>query len=103
MPRFLATAILVSVLAGSATADSADTLKLSVLADGQVLADGRPVKLDELKLILDELANDKGTVLYYRENSAEEEPHPNAMTVIQLIVENQLPIALSTEPDFSTV
>ena len=46
------------------------------------------------------LAQNKGVVLYGRD-AAEEEPHPNAMQVIQLVVANRLPIRMSTKSDFS--
>ena len=96
-------AFVLCILASVAVAESADILKISVLADGQVLADGHVVELDELKPMFAELANNNGTVLYYRENASQDEPHPNTMAVIQLIIESRLPISFSTEPDFSTV
>jgi hypothetical protein len=47
-----------------------------------------------------ELKQAGGVVWYHRENAAGE-PHPNAMKVIQLVVENKLPVKLSAKPDFS--
>ena len=101
--RVVSLTALLSLVIGVAMAETADTLKISVLADGQVLADGHPVELEELEPILAEFAMGKGTVLYYREDPSQDEPHPNAMAVIQLVIESRLPISFSTEPDFSTI
>jgi hypothetical protein len=58
------------------------------------------VDLETLSGRLAELANAGGSVWYYRE-SADQEPHPRATEVMQLVVINGLPIALSTRPDFA--
>jgi hypothetical protein len=39
-------------------------------------------------------------VWYYRENPTDE-PHPNAMKVIEQVAQNKLPIRLSMRPDYS--
>jgi hypothetical protein len=41
-----------------------------------------------------------GVVWYYRENG-QAEPTPQAMAAIKLIIENSLPISMSSKADFS--
>ena len=101
--RVILLATLLSMVIGVAVAETADTLKISVLADGRMLADGRPVTLEELEPMLAKLAKDNGTVIYYREDPSQDEPHQNAKEVTRLVIESRLPISFSTEPDFSTV
>ena len=75
-------------------------VKVKVTAGGEVSADGQPVTLERLAARMSQLKQVGGAVYYYRENP-EGEPHPNAMKVIELVTENQLPIRLCTNPDFS--
>jgi hypothetical protein len=77
-------------------------LKIMVLVDGTVVANGEAVTLDELSARLDPLAKDNGMVWYYREDAGSS-PHPVAMDVISLLVDHQLPISLSNQPDFSDI
>jgi biopolymer transport protein ExbD len=80
-------------------ADSRRVLKIGITATGQISANGRPTTLEALVPMLRELANNKGEVWYYRE-APEVDPHPNAMKVLEAIVEQNLPIRLSTKPDY---
>ena len=75
-------------------------LKLSVLASGEVLLDGKPIEMSALDRTLQ--SADKGTtaVWYYREAASKEAP-PHAMAVIQLVVKHKLRISISSKPDFS--
>ena len=75
-------------------------VKVKVTTGGDITADGHSVTLDQLAVKLAELKQVGGAVWYYRERSAGE-PHPNAMKVIALVIENKLPVRLSTKPDFS--
>ncbi len=75
-------------------------LRVKVLTDGSIFANDQPVTLDELAEQFATLSKASGTVWYYREAS-EIEPHPNAMEIMRLIVENKLSVTLSTKPDFS--
>jgi hypothetical protein len=75
-------------------------IAVSVSADGDIIVDGLPVTLELLSARFAELKQAGGLVLYHRENPAGE-PHPNGMKVIELVIANQLPIRLSTSPDFS--
>lgn len=77
-------------------------LEVKAMADGTIFADGDEVSLDQLRRKLAQLKTAGGAVWYYREG-ADAEPHPNAMEVMKLVVENQLPITMSTKPDFSDV
>jgi biopolymer transport protein ExbD len=81
-------------------ADSRKVLKIAITASGKITADGRPTTIEALILILRELAKNKGEVWYYRE-APEAEPHPNAMKVLSAIVDQNLPVRLSSKPDYS--
>jgi hypothetical protein len=74
-------------------------LKISVLASGAILLDGRPVELGELESALEQAKKDDGTVLYHRE-SAQGAPPAQALEVMQLVVKYRLPISFCSA-DFS--
>ena len=80
--------------------DLTNVLKVKVTADGEVSADGQPLSLEQLADRVAQLKQARGIVWYHRANPSGE-PHPNAMKVLQLVVENKLPIRLSANPDFS--
>ncbi|MBL8898629.1 MAG: hypothetical protein JNM84_13415 [Planctomycetes bacterium] len=80
--------------------ERAPKLRIWVFATGAIEVDGKPVELDDVRKALEELAVQSGAVLYGRE-SPSAEPHPNAMQIIKWVVENQLPIRLCKERDFS--
>ena len=73
-----------------------------ITISGEITADGHPVALDPLATKLTELKQAGGDVWYHRENP-EVELHANAMKVVDLVVQNKLPIRLSSKPDFSEV
>jgi hypothetical protein len=79
---------------------SATTLKVSVLANGNLLLDGNPVTLAVLVQAMDSQPRESTVVWYYRENAAGEAP-PAATEVMKLIVARRLPVRLSSKPDFS--
>jgi hypothetical protein len=81
-------------------ADSQKVLKIAITASGQISADGRLTTVEALIPILRELAKNKGEVWYYREAPLAD-PHPNAMKVLSAIVDNNLPVRLSSKPDYS--
>ena len=81
-------------------ADSQKVLKIAITASWQISADGRPTTLEALMPILRKLAKNKGEVWYYRE-APQADPHPNAMKVLSAIVDNNLPVRLSSKPDYS--
>lgn len=84
-------------------ADDRPVLKVSVFEDGRIEVDGRDSDFGALRTAFAEHSNAKGVVWYYRAGPADKEPHPNAMAVIDLVIEFQLPVSLSGTPDFSTV
>ncbi len=77
-------------------------LKISVLASGVILLDGRPVEISQLDNVFQTAKENNSGVMYYRE-SAGGEPPPQGMEVIKLVVKHKLPISMSTKPDFSDV
>jgi hypothetical protein len=76
--------------------------KIAVSAKEAILFDGTPVTFDALKTKLAELKKRDGVVWYYRE-AAGAEPPAKAMEVMKLIMDNKLPISMSTKPDYSDV
>ena len=80
--------------------DDAPTLKIAVMADGRIPVDGKPTTMDSLGVSIKRLAKQEGVVLYYRAAGQGEAP-PEATEVIQAAIENQLPIKLSSRPDYS--
>ena len=102
MTRFIrmASATLIVALTFQLMADSRQILRVAITASGEITADQRPTTLEALIPILRELAKNKGEVWYYRE-APNAEPHPNAMKVLSAIVENNLPVRLSSKPDYS--
>jgi hypothetical protein len=77
-------------------------LKISVLASGAILLDGKPVELEQVDAALHaaKQSNANAQVWYYRE-SGPAQPPPQAMAVIQRIMQYKLKISLSSKPDFS--
>jgi hypothetical protein len=51
---------------------------------------------------LSDLKKQKGVVWYFRE-APDQEPHPNGPLAVQAIIDNKLPVSMSTKEDFSTV
>src|SRR5206468_7913794 len=102
MMRFIriASAAAIVALAFQLMADSRKVLKIAIIASGQITADGRLTTIEALIPILRELAKEKGEVWYYRE-APETEAHPNAMKVLSAIVDQNLPVRLSSKPDYS--
>ena len=79
---------------------NAPVLKIGVMADGRITVDGKPATIESLRISLKELAQLHGTVWYYRESAASEGPE-QAREVMQAVIENRLPIKMSTRPDYS--
>jgi hypothetical protein len=102
MPRFIriASAGVIVALTFQLMADSRQILKIAITGSGEITADGRPTTLEALIPIFRELAKSKREVWYYRE-APKAEPHPNAVKVLNVIVDNNLPVRLSTKPDYS--
>ena len=81
-------------------ASSPPVLKVAVTENGDITADGKQTTLEALIPRLRALATENGVVWYYRA-APESEPHPNALKVLAAIIEQKLPIRLSSKPDFS--
>jgi biopolymer transport protein ExbD len=73
-------------------------LKLSILSSGRVLLDGKKASVTKVRRALAQASSEKGTVWFYREKG---EPPSQAIKIVKLVVENRLPISLSSRPDFS--
>ena len=84
----------------SVSATEPAVAKITVLASGQLLLNGKPSDMNAVDAALSELKTKKGEVWYHRQNP-QSEPHPNAMAVIQLVMKHHLPISMSSKPDFS--
>lgn len=91
---------LVALIPISAAARQQRALKIAVFADGTIRVDAREVDFGTLDKLLVKLKQDEGIVWYYRQNPTQE-PHHNALEVVQLIVKYALPVSMSTKPDFS--
>jgi hypothetical protein len=91
---------LVTLAPAGAAAQGRPVARVAVAASGAVTFDGRPVSLPELRSELESLARWKGEVWYYRENPAAEPP-PEALAVIEAIMQARLPVRFATKPDFS--
>jgi len=75
-------------------------LKISVLASGTVLLDGRPVDTATVDAALNHVQQSGGQVWLYRETPGKTMPVQGTV-VIQNLVRRNLPISLSSKPDFS--
>jgi len=75
-------------------------LKVAVMADGRITLDGLPATIDTVRTSFKRLAEQGGVVWYYREDAGKNAP-PEAKGILQAIVENRLPIRLSSRPDYS--
>lgn len=84
-----------------AVADTTD-MEVAVFRDGGVEIGGEKLEL-EAAIATIQSASGSDTMVYYYRESPQEEPHPNAMTMIKTIMEAGLGLAFSSEPDFSTI
>ena len=104
----LITLLVISVGCGSGEdavePESGDTevAKVRAYGVGRITVDGSSVSVDDLPALFQDLKRRGGVVWYYRE-AGSAEPHPNAMAVIEAVVEAGLPVSMSSEEDFSTV
>jgi uncharacterized lipoprotein YajG len=88
---------------GEAATPQPTVMKIAVLCDGQITVNGRKVTIDEMIESLGDLAKkENGVVWLYRE-VASTEPSPNATIAFDGVMGANLPISLSTKPDFSDV
>lgn len=76
-------------------------VKVYVSKSGVITLDGKTVTLDEMGSAFTTLAGKHGIVLYSRESPGEAEPHPNALKVIDLVIQNSLPLRMCINKDCS--
>ena len=100
MIRSLLAGLIVAALLVPPASGAERVARIAVFSSGAVQLDGRPTTLPALDQELRKLKADKGVVWYHRENPASEPP-PQGAEVIQLIIKHQLPVSMSTKPDFS--
>ena len=93
-------ALLLSFVVATALAQPVNIARVSALASGGLLLNGKPADIRMIDAAFQQLKTSKGAVWYYRE-SAQAEPSPEAMSVIKLVVQYGLPVSMSTKPDFS--
>ena len=82
--------------------EDTNVAKVGAYEDGRITLNGRAVSIEEIRGAFAELSRNGGAVWYYRE-AADSEPHPNAMLVVEAIVNARLPVSMSTKSDFSDV
>ena len=75
--------------------------KVSVSVSGRVALNGKQMDLKSIEAEFRKLQAAKGAVWYYRENGQTQEPTPQALAVLQLVVKYKLPISMSSKPDYS--
>lgn len=76
--------------------------RIRVSRDGQIWCDDVRTSLADLGPRLAQLRAAQGVVWYYREEAGDD-PAPEAMAVVRMVVEQRLPISMSTRADFSDV
>ena len=69
---------------------------------GEIWCDDVRTSLQDLGPRLAELRAAQGVVWYYREDGSAE-PAPEAMAVVRMVIEQRLPISMSTRADFGDV
>lgn len=77
-------------------------MEVAVFRDGSVEIGGEKLEL-EAAIATIQSASGSDTMVYYYREAPQEEPHPNAMTIIKTVMEAGLSLAFSSEPDFSTI
>lgn len=97
---FGALIVMSSACAQPPTTGLGTVARISVLASGKLLLNDNPTDIAAIDAELQRQKTNGGTVWYYRENG-QAEPPAEAMAVIELIVNNGLPVSMSTQPDFS--
>ena len=95
--------LLAAALAYHLMAESRPTLKISISPSGEITADGKTTTLEALAPRFRDLAAKQGIIWYYSGGSKEAEPHPNALKVLEAILEQKLLVRESSKPDFSDV
>jgi hypothetical protein len=77
-----------------------EALKVTLDNEGAITVNGTTMPLEGLNQVLDKLSPGSDLVWYYRDAS-NGTPPPNAIEILQNVVNRKLAIRFSTEPDFS--
>jgi hypothetical protein len=85
---------------GTPVGDSGRVARIRVSGAGEIWCNDTRATLESLRGTLAELRAGNGIVWYHREPGTSD-PSPEAMAVVQLVIEHRVPISLSTKPDFS--
>jgi hypothetical protein len=91
---------LILLIPFSSTHSAERIARVAVFATGDIHLNGAAVSLAGLEEEFRSLKADGGAVWYYRESTSSEPP-PQSAAVIRLVVKYQLPISMSSKPDFS--
>lgn len=83
-----------------AVSQGAPILRVAVFADGRLTVDGVPSTLTALQDSLRHVSAQHGVIWYYRE-APQAEPPPIALGVMKELADSQLPLRLSSRPDYS--
>lgn len=75
-------------------------IEVQVSSAGDIRVDGTPMSIDQVDAPIAKIANESGSVWYYRQ-AATGEPHTNVMRVLELVMKYRVPISMSSKPDFS--
>jgi hypothetical protein len=76
--------------------------RIRVSRAGEIWCDDVRTSLTDLGPRLAQLRAAQGVVWYYREEAGDN-PAPEAMAVVRMVVEQRLPISMSTRADFGDV
>jgi hypothetical protein len=76
--------------------------RIRVSRGGEIWCDDVRMSLADLGPQLAQLRAAQGVVWYYREEAGDD-PAPEAMAVVRMVVEQRLPISMSTRADFGDV
>lgn len=81
---------------------AAPIARIRVSRAGEIWCDEVRTSLGDLAPRLAELRAANGVVWYYRED-VDADPAPEAMAVVRMVIEQRLPISMSTREDFGDV
>ena len=78
-------------------------IRLFVQKDGQLELNGQQATLAEVTKALEAAPQDGSTAVLYAREAPQEDPHPNGMKVMEIVVGKRLPVRFSSRRDFSDV
>jgi len=93
-------AMIAALAIAASPATAADIIKVRVAKEGTITIDEKPATLDQLRARLAKVKSANGAVWYYRE-APDSAPTDAQLAVFKAIIDTDIPISLSTKPDFS--